>query len=312
MSERDMTPNPREDKTPNGDLVVSDHGVWGVRDATVVSASDRSLYRLLTEVLNGVWVPDCMPARLATACDDLVDARKTLSNISRGHVCIDGAGYGMGYCQRARDAIADHRDRDPLTLVAVGCSGSKHDPDEPVPASELYRGAYWSCKRDYGETVGADWCIISAQHAVLSPTQRVDSYERVPDDLEGVPVDSDKRLPNGDEVMTLLDQWAVRVYEGLSRWLRDTANGIDPCDVELEVLLGRTYRDPLEDRGVFERLQATGDMTVSFPFQEVEQAQGGNGNQMGWMTDEVASATAVATDGGRTGTAENEDAERGD
>jgi len=298
MAERDMTPTPREHQAPNGDLVVSAHGPWGVRDDYLLDGGDRELYDLLMRVLADAHIPDLMPARLASECHDLVDARKTLEQIDRGSVPIAGVGYGMGFCMAARDAIEDHRDREPVTLVAVGCSGSKHDADKPEPAAQLYRGAYWSCKRDYGETVGSDWRIISAQHAVLDPVSEIDTYERVPDDLRGVPVDSQKRLPNGDEVVSLLDQWALRVYEELTQWVWNIANGLDPRDVELEVLLGRSYRGPLEDRGVFERLRATGEVTVSFPFQEIEQAQGGNGNQMSWMTDEVASATQVATDGG--------------
>jgi hypothetical protein len=53
---------------------------------------------------------------------------------------------------------------------------------------------------------------------------------------------------------------------------------------------------------VFDALRGPAELSVSFPFQEVEQAQGGNGSQMGWMTDVVAAATApVATDGGVDG-----------
>lgn len=63
-------------------------------------------------------------------------------------------------------------------------------------------------------------------------------------------------------------------------------------------VLGRSYREPLEDRDVFDAIETAGNLEVSFPFQEEPDAQGGNGNQMGWMTDEVAAATAVATDGG--------------
>ncbi len=38
---------------------------------------------------------------------------------------------------------------------------------------------------------------------------------------------------------------------------------------------------------MFDRLRAPADLEISFPFQEVPEVQGGNGNQMGWMTDEV-------------------------
>lgn len=59
------------------------------------------------------------------------------------------------------------------------------------------------------------------------------------------------------------------------------------------------YREPLEKRGVFDALRAPGELTVSFPFQEVEDAQGGMFEQIGWMSDEIAAAE-VATDGGES------------
>ncbi|MDS0243116.1 MULTISPECIES: DUF6884 domain-containing protein [unclassified Haloferax] len=262
-------------------------------DSHLVGPADRPLYELLVEILSDARVPDLVPARLATECRDLVDARNTALDIERGHCTVANVSYGLSYCYEIRDAIDDYRDRDPLTLVAVGCSGSKHDVDEPVPAADLYKHAYWSCKRDYGETVGDDWMIISAKHAVLAPDERIDYYECTPDHLEGIPVDSDLRLPSGDPVMTLLDQWALRVYNGLQTWLTATAGGVDPRDAELEILLGTKYRNPLGERGVFNALRAAGSLSISFPFQEVEQARGGNGNQMGWMTDEVEAATGT-------------------
>ena len=287
MSDSSHVPRPREHNLPGGDLAVSSHWVHGVRDATVVAAEDRPLYRLLMDLLADVQIPDCMPARLVSDCEDLVDVKRAVENIDRGRADIDGVGWGMGYCYTVRDAIEEYRDREPLTLVGVGCSGSKYEVKDPVPAADLYRGAYWSCKREYSQTIGDDQRIISAQHALLRFDEEIAYYERTPEDLEGIPVHSSERLPNGEDVNTFLDQWALSVYEGLTRWLRAAAGGIDPRDVSLEILLGRNYRDPLEERGVFDRLRSPADLEISFPFQEVPEAQGGNGNQMGWMTDEV-------------------------
>lgn len=292
----DHTPDPREHELPNGDLAVSSHWVWGTRDATTVPEVDRPLYRLLMDVLADAHIPDCLPARLATACDDLVDARETVMNIDRGRVDVEDVGYGMSYYHKVRDAIDAYRDRDPLRLAAVGCSGSKYEDGEPMAAKERYKGAYWSNKRGYGETRD-DWRVISAEHDVLHPETPIAYYERMPDDWRGVPVHSEARLPSGDPVDTRLDQWALDVYEGLSAWIAEVTDDIDPRNVELEVLLGRAYRDPLAERGAFDALRAPGDLTVLFPFQEVEQAQGGMFEQIGWMSDEIAAA-AVATDGG--------------
>lgn len=289
-------PQPREHEVGNGDLAVSSHWVWGIKDATIVPAADRDLYRLLMDVLGDVWVPDTMPARLARACEDLVDVRDRVTDIERGSVDIGGRGWGMGYCYRVRDAIDAHRDRQPLTLAAVGCSGSKHEDDGLLPARDRYKRAYWVCKRRYGDVVADDWQIISAEYGLLDPDQPIPYYERTPEDLRGVPVDSDQRLPTGEPVRTLLDRWALDVHEALAQWLDDVAGGLDPRDVELEVLVGRRYKEPLEERGVFDRLRAPASLSVVWPFQEVEQAQGGNGNQMGWLSDMVDAA--AATDGG--------------
>jgi hypothetical protein len=266
---------------------------------TVVDAADRPLYDLLMEVLHEVdaYCPDFMPAALADHCEDLVDVRETVTDIDRGCVILDGyAGYGMSFCHNVRDAIDEWRDRPPATLVVVGCSASKHDVDGAVPAKELYRGSYWSCKREYAETIGDHWRILSAKHGLVHPDTEIGQYNRSVDELAHVPVqaDLDYRLPFGQPVKTKLDQWAADVYDALSQWLRFEAfhGSVDPRDVELEVLLGRSYREPLEERGVFDRMRARGALDISFPFQDEQQAQGGNGNQMAWMTDAVEAATA--------------------
>jgi hypothetical protein len=290
----------------NHTLVLEESGQLGDRQF-VVDATDRPLYDLLMEVLHEAHAhcPDHMPAALADHCDDLLDVRDTVMDIERGRVLLEGyAQYGMSYCHNVRDAIDEWRDRQSLTLVVVGCSASKHDVDEAVPAKELYRGSYWSCKRDYAETIGDDWRICSAKHALLDPDNEIEHYNRSVGELEHVPVHADlsHRLPDGRAVQTKLDQWAGDVYDSLSRWLRFEAfhGSVDPRDAELEVLLGRSYRDPLEERGVFDRLRARGGLEIAFPFQEEEDAQGGNGNQMGWMTDEVEAATEAMADGGRS------------
>ena len=261
---------------------------------TVLDASDRPLYDLLMEVFDeaDTHCPDFMPAALADHCDDLVEAREAVMDIERGRAHFEGyAQYGISYCHNVRDAIDEWRDRPPARLVVVGCSASKHDVDEAVPAADLYNSAYWTCKQDYAEAIADDWRICSAKHALLDPEEPIAYYDRSVDDLESVPVHTDieYRLPDASWVQTKLDQWAAEVYDQLTTWLMHVgAHGsVDPRDVELEVLLGRRYRDPLEERGVFDRLRSRGALEISFPFQEEEQAQGGNGNQMDWMTDRV-------------------------
>lgn len=280
---------------PDHRVVQSDSPL---NDNTVeLSGDEVRFHDLLCEVVPEDDVPALMLANLAIAANDLIEARDLVSRPERGMADINGPGYGLSYCHRVREAIEEHRDREPMQLVAVGCSGSKHDVDEPTPAADLYKGGYWTNKQEYAEALGEDWRIISAQHAVLEPDERIDHYERVPEHLEGVPVDSEQRLPNGDHVETLLDQWALRVHLGLAQWFDEVAGGVDPRDIELEVLLGKKYEKPLRKRGVFDRLRVRGDIEVSFPFREVDDLTG-IGKQRGWMSEQVQAATAIATDGG--------------
>ena len=292
---------PRQHELPNGGLAVVDEFRGHVRHAVTVSPADRPLYELLIEILTeaDTKIRGCLAANVATAFETLPAAERGLRDIERGGTSIGDRWYGMSITLSAASAISEYRDRDPLRLAAVGCSGSKYEDDEPMPAKDRYKGAYWSNKRDYG-VIQDDWRIISAEHDVLHPETPIDYYERTPDDWRGVPVHTDARLPSGDAVETRLDQWALDVYEELSQWMTSVTDDVDPRDIELEVLLGRDYREPLEDRGVFDALRADGDLTVTFPFQEVEQAQGGMFEQIDWMGDEVEAATEAVTDGGRS------------
>lgn len=129
-----------ETECDDGSLLVESSS--SIRNDThIIDAADRPLYELLVDVLADTCVPDLVPARLATGCRDLVDARDTATDIERGHCTIGNVSYGLSYCYAIRDAIDDHRDRESLTLVAVGCSGSKHDVNEPVPGGSFC----WDC-----------------------------------------------------------------------------------------------------------------------------------------------------------------------
>lgn len=279
----DAGPSPEEEELPDGRLAVTDSFRGRTRYLRI---RDRPLYSLLREVLTDAQVPDLMPADMARACPKLSSVRAMLALVEKGDVPFAGVGYGLSYCQRAREAIDQFwQDRGPVRLVAVGCSGSKHDPDDPVPARTLYRGPYWTCKRRYAEAAGDEWRILSAEHGLLAPGDRIDYYQRTPDDLRGIPVDSDDRLPTGEAVTTFLDQWAADVYHRLTDWIWLSAGSVETPPVELEVLLGRKYRDPLEDRRVFDALSAPGDLTVSFPFQD--HGFDGNGEQMAWMNEQA-------------------------
>lgn len=179
-------------------------------------------------------------------------------------------------------------------LAAVGCSGSKYESTDALPAKDRYKGSYWVNKRKYGETCADEWRIISAEHNLLAPDTEIHYYERTPADLEGTPVDTSACLPSGTSVNTKLDVWGLAVYNGLSEWLTDVRKQHTPeTTILLDVLLGRAYRDPLETAGVFDALAVREPLTIRFPFQEVDAAQGGLFQQIGWMSSAVEAASTA-------------------
>ncbi|WP_435065935.1 DUF6884 domain-containing protein [Halobaculum sp. EA56] len=158
--------------------------------------------------------------------------------------------------------------------VLVGCGAAKRD--ERSEARELYTSTYFAKKREYAETVGDEWAILSAEHGLVEPDDELDPYETHIDDL------------NGDA----LDELAHKVGLELIEWLGAT----DPAD-EIVVLAGRSYVDPLRERETF---HAGIDPAVSFPFEQLD--LGGIGEQMSWLGERVDAATAeqqrLVTDGG--------------
>ncbi|MFC6785426.1 DUF6884 domain-containing protein [Halobaculum halobium] len=148
--------------------------------------------------------------------------------------------------------------------VLVGCGAAKRD--ERSAARDLYTSTYFAKKREYAETVGDEWAILSAEHGLVKPDAELDPYETHIDDLDG----------------DALDELAHRVGMELIEWLGVT----EPGD-EIVVLAGRSYVDPLRDRETF---HAGIGPSVAFPFEQLDLA--GIGEQMSWLDDRVAAATA--------------------
>ena len=164
-------------------------------------------------------------------------------------------------------------------LVIVGCGAAKRDPGETYPAKELYTSTYFQKKREFAETCGDRWMILSAEHGLVPPTADLRPYETSIDDLEN------------DEIAQL----AHEVNEALTEWIADTESRV--CTVEeIVVLAGQRYVDPLCWHEVF---TAGVEPTVRFPFQEGD--LGGIGEQMAWLdarADGHEQATLM-TDGGQ-------------
>lgn len=68
------------------------------------------------------------------------------------------------------------------TLLVQSCSKSKGQPENPVPALELYSGYYFKIikkakrENDFDSTI--DLCILSAKHGLLDPDVKLTPYDK--------------------------------------------------------------------------------------------------------------------------------------
>lgn len=165
--------------------------------------------------------------------------------------------------------MSDH----PVTLVIVGCGSAKRPSAlEPGtltpktwPAKELYTSTYFKKKREFAETVGNLWVILSAEHGLLHPEEAVEPYNTSIDDLDS----DDLEALAGDVGITLID---------IIEWERSLGREID----RVVVLAGDRYIDPLRRRDTF---SAGVVPRVEFPFQQLDFA--GNGEQMAYMNERI-------------------------
>ena len=172
------------------------------------------------------------------------------------------------------------------TLVVVGCGAAKRD--EITEAGKLYTSTYFSKKREFAQTRGDDWAILSAEHGLIKPTTEIPPYDTTISDLGG----------DG------LDELAHSVGMDLINWVAD--HKADGSDVELIVLAGKSYIEPMRERETF----AAGiDERVSYPLQEND--LGGIGEQMAWLADRVEALSheqsKLITDGGQSAIAGKSD-----
>jgi len=229
---------------------------------------------------------------------------------------------GCGKAKRDPDDPAD------VHLAEVGPDETlgPNWKDETGPAwkaKDLYSANYFGVKRELAETLtqwdgdteSTPWAILSAEHGIVHPWEVLTPYDTTIEDLGGDPTNEDhhvhnglnRRRPDGQEIVTEMDQWATSVAYGLSRWLsmfkEDAAplwTGVDASS--LLVLAGQDYIEPLRKRGVFEYgiSRMAGDVNdiyelpvdVRFLFEEIE--AGGIGEQMAWMSEAIEALGGTA------------------
>ena len=176
------------------------------------------------------------------------------------------------------------------TFVIVGCGSAKRERElEPgtlrvkrYPAKDLYTSTYFGKKREYAETVGDQWMILSAEHGLFPPDEEIKPYDTTIDDLDDGQLDA------------LAHRVGMTLIEWIS-WEQGEGNEV----AEVIVLAGRSYIDPLRERETF---HAGIEPRVTFPLQQRD--LGGIGEQMSWLKERVESyqhhqTTLIpATDGG--------------
>ncbi|NIC00931.1 DUF6884 domain-containing protein [Halobacterium sp. R2-5] len=68
------------------------------------------------------------------------------------------------------------------SLLVQGCSKSKNEPGEPVPALDLYSGFFFKiikkAKREEEFDEDIDLCILSAEHGLIDPDDEISWYDR--------------------------------------------------------------------------------------------------------------------------------------
>ena len=74
-----------------------------------------------------------------------------------------------------QDVDISDRPLDGKAVVLVGCGDSKRNGKHA--AKDLYDSNYFDLKREYGETVGDSWYIVSAEYGLLAPNEVVETYD---------------------------------------------------------------------------------------------------------------------------------------
>lgn len=175
----------------------------------------------------------------------------------------------------------DHSDQSDIgtgngtTHVIVGCGSQKAQTKQH--AKDLYTSTYFQKKREYAETIGDRWSILSAKYGSLDPSDAVVApYDLTIDDY---PTDS-AEYP--DAPYETLDEWGTDFLNGVENRVSnyERLDQYEPLE-EIVLLLGQKYLSPIRDG--LEDLADEHDFAVRTPFEDTS----GNGEQMQWLSEQV-------------------------
>lgn len=166
----------------------------------------------------------------------------------------------------------------PETLVFVGCGAAKKT--STVPARELYTSNYFGLKREYAETVGDSWAVLSALYGMVEPDEPTIPYDVTIGDY---PLDNEQRVEHAT-----IGEWAGAVLADVEQRLhgRDGDRG---APGRVVILAGRSYVEPLRDE--LDRLAAECGAEMVYPFDDTS----GIGEQMGWLSERIEAVESTST-----------------
>jgi len=159
-----------------------------------------------------------------------------------------------------------------------------------LEAINRYTGGYWDKKSTYMDVKGDEGAIISAEYGILRPTEKIPYYNTTIDDLKDEPINREieYNLPTETSIQTELDAWAAKVLTQLQEWINEHD---EPNTISLEIVLGKTYLSPLQQRNIFTTLTETveSDLNITFTLQECIDygEKGGIGKQLEWLSKQA-------------------------
>lgn len=139
---------------------------------------------------------------------------------------------------------------DGRTIYLVACVKSKQD--QPAPARELYTSTWFQWARQFVESSGSPWYVLSALYGLLEPDDVVAPYDRTLKHMSA----AERRC------------WGERVRRQLE--------SVDIGGKRVVLLAGRAYREPIVD---YLRDRAS---SVDIPMEHLSQ-----GRQLQWLGERV-------------------------
>lgn len=180
-----------------------------------------------------------------------------LRQVDRGKFILEGktaeppAVKQMQLAPHSERSLSRQSNKAGRTVVLVSCVKQKQE--QPEAAAQLYVSPLFRKARQFAQTFGDDWFILSALYGLVAPEQLLEPYD-----------------------LTLKEQGVQERRRWAGRVLEDLLPRLQPHD-HLVIIAGRSYREHL-----IPALQTAG-FTVEVPLAGVA----GLGEQQNWLAQAV-------------------------